>query len=303
MMPGSSDRKPLSIIVTTTLPWPGSKACLDRLCPQIRVLGAELILADSSGSGLLDPVPDSYADVQWLNAPGVSVFELRARATASARGDIIAWTEDHCLPAIDWCKRIVAAHAEQANASAIGGAVINGSAKCLIDWANFLVTFGPFVPPVETRKIRRAPPAANVSFKRRAIPEGILESGWVELVLGPRLFADRMVAIDSRIQVEHVQSHGLVGTFLTHFHNGRSTTGLISPGMRVAGRLARVLLYFGMPAVVLHASFTPLWRKRDFRGRLFASLPFMALLACCHSAGSLLGLLLNGPGRSPERLR
>lgn len=299
----SSSRKSLSVVVATTLPWPGSKTCLDRLCPQIRALDAEIILADSSGSGLPSSVPEPYADVQWLNAPGVSVFELRARATAVARGDIIAWTEDHCVPASDWCERILAAHAEQPKASAIGGAVVNGSTTCLIDWANFLVTFGPFLPPVETRKIRRAPPAANVSFKRRAIPVGKLESGWVELVLGPRLFVDGMVAIDPRIQVAHVQSHGLLGTFVTHFHNGRSTTGLISPKMSASRRMARLLLYLGMPAAVLHASLAPLWNRPRFRGRVFASLPFMAMLACCHSAGSMLALLVNGPGRSPERLR
>jgi hypothetical protein len=66
-----------------------------------------------------------FPDVRFLHLPGSrSPAELRARATAVARGGIIAFLEDHCVPAPDWSARLIAAHS--APHAAVGGAVDKG---------------------------------------------------------------------------------------------------------------------------------------------------------------------------------
>lgn len=293
----------LSVVVATTDPWPAVRGCLDRLCPQIRKLNAELILADSTGEGLPSPVPQEYQVVRWLHVPGASVFALRARATETATGGIVAWTEDHCLPAMDWCERMLAAHAERGDADAIGGGVVNGSTRKLMDWANFFLTFGPLLPPLELNKIERVPPAANVSFKRRSLPTGPVEPGWIELVLKARLWREGRIRFDERIVVEHVQSNGLWGTPAAHFHNGRSTAGLVVHEMPPTERRRRIRRCLILPKEILRTSLRTLRPKTAVRRTLLASLPFMTLLATCHAAGELTGLLLGGAGNSPNQLQ
>jgi hypothetical protein len=68
----------LSVVIATTHPWPNSQECLEILLPQIAGVDAEILLADSSGIGLPEPVPEHLKSVRWIKAPGASVFHLRA---------------------------------------------------------------------------------------------------------------------------------------------------------------------------------------------------------------------------------
>ncbi len=291
----------LSVVVTTTHSWPAVEACLERLVPQTFALGAELILADASEQGLPDPCPESYRHVRWLRAPGASVFELRALATAAAGGGIIAWTEDHCLVNSDWCRRHLAAHREKPGMTAVAGAVVNGSTGCRLDWANYFLTNGQFLPPIGARRITRAPGVANVSFWRWTNHGASVEPGWVELVLQPRLLAAGRIVFDDRLQVTHVQSHGMIDTCAAHFHNGRSTAGLAAQRMTRVSRLFRLPFRFLMPVVMVFSGGRVPVQTPGFRRLLVASLPWMSWLAVCHSAGQIAGLVA-GAGSSPRRI-
>jgi hypothetical protein len=290
----------LSVVVATTHAWPSLKACLEILLPQCEALGVELLIADSTGEGLPDPLPQAFCNIRHLVVPGASVFELRARATEAASGQIVAWTEDHCRPAPDWCAKICEAHARTPEACIVGGAVINGSREEFTDWASFLCTFGPFLPPFKNPPRKRAPAVANLSMKRRAIPAGPIRAGFIELICQTRLLASGRVRFDEDIQVTHVQSFGWGGTFAAHFHNGRSTTGLLADKVCGWRRLRQMLICFVMPAEVMRTSVTPLlgtsrvpWRRH---------LPLMLALAVAFSAGELVGLAVKGAGRSPHLL-
>ena len=253
-------------------------------------------MGDSTGEGLPAEIPG----VRWVKAPGASVFDLRAQATGLARGQIIAWTEDHCRPAADWCERILAAHAAHPEALAVGGAVTNGSTGHLMDWANFLTTFGPFLPPLDKAKIGRVPPAANISFKRNAVPAGTIESGGIELRVERRLWSMGSIVLDDRIQVTHIQSHGITGTPKSHFHNGRSTSGLVVGHLSIRQRLKRFLICLVLPAEILRTVIVPVAGKREVP--LWRCLPLIAVLAFSHALGEMAGIVLNGPGLSPQRL-
>lgn len=292
-------RPALSVVIATTHPWPSARECLEILAPQCQATEAELLLGDSTGEGLPDPPPDWLADVRHVVSPGASIFDLRAKCTEIAQGEIIAWTEDHCHPAIDWCARILEAHREQPDALAIGGAVSNGSTANAMDWANFLCTFAPFLPPLDRSRIGRVPAAANISFKRSALPPAPIAPGGIELTLEADLWSQRKIGFDDRIRVTHVQSWGFWGTPRAHFHNGRSTTGLRAGNMTLARRLRRMLICGVLPLEILRTALMPLIGKPNVPLRC---LPLIAGLAVAHSAGEFTGLLLGGAGASPLKL-
>jgi hypothetical protein len=230
--------------------------------------------------------------LSWVRIPGASVFELRARAVERARGEIVALTEDHCIVGTDWCAEILEAFRRNPNAMAVTGPVLNGSTERLIDWANFLHTFGSSFPPMDKDQGNRAPPAANVAFRRSAIGAGPLDPGWLELELSGRLFREQLFCVHEGITVTHVQSHGFWGTLQAHFDNGRSTTGLRRESRRRVQR----------PWDVFGGAWWSLSRDARSLPAVRASVPLMVLLSCCHWAGEMVGALA-GPGRSPARLR
>jgi hypothetical protein len=220
------------------------------------------------------------------------VFELRARAAEQARGEVIAATEDHCIVAPEWVAEILRGLALNPEALALTGPVLNGSRDRLIDWANYLHTFGGLVPPCDLKGRGRCPPNANVAYRRSAIPPGPLPPGWLELELNPRLYGQGRFAFHEPMGVTHVQSHGYWGTLRAHFDNGRSTGGL-GPA-----RLSRRLLPWNIHRGTLRA----LGGRRRHDPVIRRSLPLLFLLSCCHALGESAGILW-GPGRSPARLR
>src|SRR5687768_14532459 len=133
---------PLSVVIARADPHPHVRDVLLQVVPQARALGAEVILAE----GTETPLPAAeFPDVLCLHEPGSSVYRLRALGAARARGEVVAFTEDHCQVSPDWCQRVVAAHRDAPDAVAIGGVVENGATGSLRDWAHFLIPNGVFL--------------------------------------------------------------------------------------------------------------------------------------------------------------
>jgi hypothetical protein len=291
----------LAVVVATTEPWPTVRECLDKMCLQARAVGAEIILADGGGSAVTEEYLRRNENVRWLKLPGMSVFGLRAQAFAATEADIIAMTEDHCLVNPDWCERILEAHNQHPDALAIGGAVVNGSPRLRIDRASFFLTFAPFLPPLASTRITRSPPPGNVSYKRSAIPDEVLKPGWIELVINPRLAAAGAVVMENKIRVSHVQSHGFWGTCAAHFHNGRSSSGLIVQSIGPAKRRENLARCMTAPIDILRETLRTLSQKEVDRSQILESIPLVTLLAVCHTVGMFTGLI-RGPGNSPVDL-
>jgi len=290
--PGGHRPPRLSVVLATTDAWPDLAVCLERLSPQIHAFDAELIIGDGDGRGLPEDYANASDRIHWIRRPGASVFELRALGARLASGDVIALTEDHCVMAEDWCEAVLRSHQEHPDALGIAGAIENGSTHRITDWANYLQTFGAFAAPLDPDQRERAPLLANLSLKRAALPDGDFSPGFLELQLVPELFRRRKFVADGRVVVHHVQSHGLIGTLASHFHNGRATTGLV--GGRLSARQ--------MPLRVFRSTVRTLRGKRHLRRRLITAAPLLMALSCCHALGETVGILA-GPGASPARLR
>jgi hypothetical protein len=278
---------------------------LDSLYDQATAIGAEVIVADGSGRGA--PPSQQYPAVRWITTPGASVFELRARALAASRGEIVAITEDHCRAAPDWCQRILAAHREYPQADMIGGAVENGADRLGVDWANFLIANDKFLPPLPNGEQSFIAGQANVTYKRRALPspyplEGMDEGSFRQALraCGGKLYND------DRIRIQHVQSLGVWGSCMIHFHDGRTLAGSKRDRLSawrwgiglVKTSLLPVRVLVNTPRIALRT----VWNKSAHRQPALYSLPWLALVLCFHYTGELVGHL-RGPGDSPKRLR
>jgi len=298
----STKRPVLSIVIATTKPWPEICACLGSLLNQANAVGAEIFVADGNGRGLSEGERESYDGVIWLKELGASVFALRKLAMCQARGEIIAITEAHCRVAPNWCEQIIQAHKDYPDAAAIGGIVDNGASTSLIDWANFFLVFAPFVSPIKNGPCERICLQANISYKRRVVSRMASQLGVMEMLFTRQLReeGDTLIA-DDRLVVSHVQSHGFWGTFAAHFHNGRSIAGF---RLEHLGSIERILRLFStaiLPPYLLWSTLRALVSKQRFLRQVFASLPLLAFLVCCHAAGEFVGYIA-GPGQSPKRL-
>ena len=293
---------PLSVVVTASAPWPGLRDCLDALVPQLAPAGAELLVA-LGGANCRPPDPAAYGPgIRWIEMPGVSVFDQRARAIAQARGDVVALTEDHAWVAPGWCAAILAAHAAHPGAVAIGGVVENGATGTRCDWANYLIGSGPFAAPIRNGPAAEISLQANVSYKRGELPPDLVRAGLVQLTFHRELRArGGWFAADDRVVVIHDQRHSFREHSASHFHNGRSIAASRLSGMGTAMRALRAAGCAVLPAYMLLRT-TRAVIERGRHGREWrSSLPWIAWLLACHAAGEFAGYV-SGPGRSRERV-
>jgi hypothetical protein len=288
----------LSIVIPTIRGWPDARVALDPLLPQAERIGAELIVIDGSKRR---PPTDLPPFVRWARKPGWSVFQLRAWGYGEAKGEIVAVTEDHCVPAADWCERILAAFREHPDAQAIGGAVENGADKTMSDWAAFFLTQAPYMAPLEHGPARVIAAPVNVGYKQAVLDRLAAAEG--EGVIDFMEMSDDNRALfvtDDRIRVKHDLSKSFWEGSLAQFDNGRSIAGYRRPNMTRMDyvRMATV------PIMPIYRTFRTIRRvmaKDASRATLARSTPTIVWFQYCASVGELIGYL-KGPGDSPTRL-
>jgi hypothetical protein len=296
---------PITAILPTIRGYSDARPAIERIVPQAVAAGGELIVAD--GSGAPSPSPEQLAElggdvIRWLSVPGASVFQLRLAAYRQARGDVVAVTEDHCYVDGAWIERILAAHGRYPDAAAVGGAVLNGTDEKLVDWAAFVLTQGPFMPPLANGVASRISGPANVSYKRRVLARihGDDSYGLIDFLELPDAIDGQALVNDDAIRVVHHQSQGFWGTSRAEFDNGRTIAGYRRRKMS-RGDWARIATWSVLP---IYRS-VRMWRIVRGKERpprmLLRSAPAHVWLQYCAMGGELLGYAA-GPGESPRRL-
>ena len=293
----------ISVMFATIQGWPAARLPIDATNDQLARLSGELVVLD--GSGRPPPSRDEVGShVTWVSRPGQSVFQLRDAGYGLCRGEIIAVTEDHVAPSANWCDRILAAHAANPEAIAIGGAVDNGTTDRLVDWATFIVTQTPFVGPLRNGPAERIAGAATVTYKR-----AILERrpdhgdfGAIELFDTAKMRRPgELLLNDDSIRVSHHQSMGIGLTTALQFHNGRAIAGLRRREM-ARGDWARLL---GSPILPLYRTARSIrlaWSRWIPKSQIVVTVPLITFFHYSQMAGELVGYLF-GPGSSAQRLR
>jgi hypothetical protein len=291
----------LTVVIATCHGWPALRPYLERLRDQAVATGAEVIVADGSTEPA-PPAEASWPGLVWLREPGAGVFALRALARQTARGAILAVTEDHCLVAPDWCARILEAHARYPEAIAIKGVVRNGSRERLVDRASYLLVQAPSLPPFSGGLEDAILGASCVSYRRDALDRLVPDPAWPVEIEDARQWrtAGETIVADKRIWVEHHQSARLLDLSALHFHNARAVSGLRRG--RIAGRdWLRLALAPILPLLRTARSTALCARKRVPWAILAPSVPLFLWFYAWKAAGEVAGYL-TGPGDSAARL-
>ncbi len=289
---------PLSVVVPTRVGWPEMRIATDALLPQLRAVGAQLIVVDASSAD--EPAWAKADDIEWLHLPGAPGTSLRQAGYAAAEAPVIAITEDHAAPEPDWLATVLEEHAAHPDAAAIYGMVANGSHDHLIDWALYGVGYLAWAPPEPTANGN--PGHANLSFKAWAFEhlapnrETLLEFRYIDAL---RHAGESIIASD-RLLVTHYQCAGVKRTSELFFHNGRAIAGLRREKMRGLDwvRAGAPLLMAGYRTMrTMRIAST----KPNIEPIIVRSLPHIALLHTLHAVGESVGYL-GGPGNSPVHL-
>ena len=289
---------PLSVVVPTRVGWPDYEPMFAHHRREAESVGGELLVLD--GSGRPEPPPDALGpNTRWLSHPGLSVTALRAVGYPLARGPILAVSEDHTRVAPGWAKAILECHAENPQAAAIGGSVVNGATTSYVDWAAFMCGHDREIPPLGHARRVGMIGVTNVAYTRAALADlrpldGI---GINDAVLQRDLArAGATLLVDDRIACTHEQHMGLRGATYLLFQAGRMGAG--GRRQRMAAREAARVLITPAAAPILTARLG-IWLARRGRDRLryLAELPMLLWLFGVRSAGELVGYA-RGPGDS-----
>ncbi len=278
--------------------------CLAGLQRQQGDVAAEVIVVEPEGSEVAHFVRPDNPNVRFVTLRGLpSIPRLRAAGIHVARGDIIAITEDHCIPWANWYASIRRAHAYRA-AAAIGGAVDNAATTRLVDWAVYFCEYSRFASP-----LREGPcddlPAPNVSYKRQLLlgPRPLVTDEYWETVvhqsfkrLGYELWCDPSLGVD------HLMHFGFWSFVVERYHYGRAFAAQRNPSLGWAGRALHVALSPALiPLFLLRIGRNVLARRQHWF-RFARCVPMICCFTAAAAVGEGVGHTL-GAGDSALRMR
>lgn len=278
--------------------------CLAALEQQTLREQAEIIVADRCGAPVREMVERKHPNVRLISLPvQASIPELRAIGLKSARGDVLAITEDHCLAEPHWLERMVAAHEVQYGV--IGGAVENDPhIHRLVDWAVFFCEYSQFENPVR-RGVTTDLPGNNISYRREFLPhiQDLLDRGgaW-ENFLNERLHAKGIRTYsDPSLVVFHKKEFGF-GYFLRQrYHYSRGFAGMRTRGAPAWKRLAYALGALLLPLLQIARITARRLRRGRHLGRFALAQPLIWIFSVSWGIGEFVGYL-SGAGDSLQRV-
>jgi hypothetical protein len=225
---------------------------------------------------------------------------LRAAATLEARGEVIAFLEDHCVPAEDWASRVLAAH--RASHVAVGGAVDKGFLPgrrndSALNWAVYLTDYSRYMNP-QPGGPSHSLTDCNVSYKRAALEA--IRATWEQefhenIVNG--LLAQRGGTLWLEPDVVVYEQRTLtLGTAM----RDRYSFGRLFASTRVAGVPLTKRLVYGagalvMPPVLIARVARNLMQRRRHRAQLLRALPALTVVTCTWMLGECVGYLTGVP--------
>lgn len=295
-------RPRLSIVVAA---WHGA-AELARCLAALDAAGAaddsEIIVARNWEGAEAAALAARYPRVVHVALADATVPRLRAAGLARARGDVIAFLEDHAAVVPGWARAVIRAHGQ--GHAAVGGPVANAPGSSALDWAAYFYDYGRYAPPCGPAVATQLS-GINSSYRRdslealgNAIGEGIHEDRLQAALQarGETFFLDPDAAV-----VQHGH-HTAVGATTQAFHLARGFAARRAAGTSVLARTVRTVGSAMLPAVMLWRVSRRALVAPGLRLRLFRALPWLAVLVASWSLGEAMGYAV-GAGRSEEHWR
>lgn len=286
----------LSIIIVVLQGSASLRRTLRALQPQYRPGTMEILVpVDDSHREVLD-LQTEFPQVRFASQAGVHTYaENRSLGAREASGELVAFTEDHCLPCPDWCQQIIDTHAK--DYAAVGGSVEKLSPDRLLNWAVYFADYLRYMNPIPAGSVR-ALTDLNVSYKRAALDtiapiwsqqfhenqvnEALLEKGYI-LWFQPAMRVDqqRSFHFGQALQDRYAFGRLFASTRVEHAPLSRrliyTAFSILVPFLQVARTTAQIV------------------QKRRWIGKYLQAFPILFLLALVWASGEFMGYLTGRP--------
>jgi hypothetical protein len=299
----------LSIVITVVSGGAALRGCLEALMAQTDPAETEIIVPYDRWTAEAGDLAREFPQVRFHFYDDLGVASSaavpprahrlydrrRAVGLQLARGQIIAMTEDHAVPAADWIREIRAAH--ERPYAVIGGAIENAVDRPL-NWALYYCDFGRYGRPLPAGEAESVSDV-NVSYKREAL-NSIREvwnetyhetiAHWALRARGETLYLDpRIVVYQRRPEITWRQ-----------VYRERIEWGRAFAEGRVAEISSWRRLFFaaGAPALPVIIS-QRVWRRMRHQRRspkqIIRTLPVAGILLTGWALGELIGYVAGAP--------
>lgn len=287
----------LSVIIPSLNGYGYLTKCIEALRIQT-VPPDEVIVVDSTSDRAASKLASfDGLRTHFLDQP-LGVPEMRSIAFQIAIGDVIAMTEDHCIPASNWCEQIRELHSRYPE-EVIGGAVENGTTDTALDWACYFCEYLDFMLPL-THAPRGTVPGNNVSYKRSVMEKhlSLFTAGLWEFFVHAELSKQGVqFRMDPSLAVLHCKPFTASDFQSQSFYFARSFGAMRAQIAGSAGLWMFRFLSPALPALVMWRLFRKVMlEKKRNRKQFLLSLPWILWFQLCWCAGEITGYWFGDGG-------
>ena len=320
MRDAETNYPPLSIIIAVVSGQAALDRCLHGTYAQANEAGAEIIIPYDQITRDVLTLSEKYPGLRFVEVPfsdelakstgnvskHIHYDMRRAAGLAEARGRVIALTEDHAVPADDWCRQILLAHAEAKGTAVIGGAVENG-VDSPFNWAWYYCDFGRYGRPLARREVEYVSDV-NLSYKHDAIMgvKELWQSGYHETTVHWALTrSGEELRLDERLVVfQHRAKLPFGRALLERIEWGRTFAETRAAEMSMVGRMMLVIGSPALPFILLSRAIKNMRRQGRPLSLIFQLSPLIFAFVIFWSLGEAIGYLMTSstsyPGQPAE---
>lgn len=243
-------------------------------------------------------------NLRVLRSPSGSLIPCLWRdGILAARGERVATTTAHCIPAADWVERLAAAELDGETVG-VGGTIGNAPDSDAMGWAAYLLRYAAFAPPRPAASEVHEIAADNALYRRQDILRhgDLLAQGFWEPSFHARFRAEGLrLSFDPGLRTLHRNRYTAAQFARQRLAHGREF-GLARAGLlQWPKRLLLTLASPGVPLVLLRRIFRATRGRPGFGEQLPRASPWLLAFLLSWSAGEARGyaasLLAPGPRR------
>lgn len=171
----------MSVVVGSNNARASIVACVSMLVGHGRGDEVEVVVVDNSTDGTAAIVKARFPGVRLIPASlSALIPELWGEGIRVSRGEIVAITTAHCVPARDWVSAMLKAH--EGAAAAVGGAIESAESTGLVDWAVYFCRYSQYMLPFEQASFGRSqattPPTSGGTSTAAGARGGTASGSW-----------------------------------------------------------------------------------------------------------------------------
>lgn len=280
----------------------------DRILETLTSLSAskcEVVIADRLQDAISDRIRHEYPQAILVPCPAsTSLPEMRTLAYEKSTGELVAVTEDHCVPCLGWIEIVQESFTEgDAQLVAVGGCVTNGVTGRGYDWATFLSEYSFFAPPVAEGPSEILP-GMNIAYRRSAleqVPRELLTKGFWETTVHQPLMDDggKFLSLN-RLRMDHRKYFSVALSSKQRFLYSQYYSGIRFQDEPWWKRIAGAVACLALPPILFFRAFQSASSK-GLKSEFAKATPGLFLLMIVWAIGECYGALA-GPQRALEKI-